>query len=144
MDKDSKIKLFLVDDDVLFLKLLEIEFLQQANFDVECFETGELCLASLSHNPDIIILDYLLNGINENAKNGIEILDKILENNPEIPVIMLSCQDKIDIAVNCMHHKAIDYVVKSETAFLKLKKIISTIIEYKKLEKTLTWYMDRV
>jgi DNA-binding NtrC family response regulator len=144
MNNEAKIKLFLVDDDAMFLKLLEIEFLEHADFDIETYATGELCLANLSHNPDIIILDYYLDGIKKNAMNGIDVLDKILAVNPDIPVIMLSCQDKIEVAVNCLHHKAVDYVVKSETAFMRLKKIISDIMEYRKLEKTLNWYMDRV
>ena len=109
----NKIKLFLVDDDALFLKSLEIEFLGHADFAIETYATGEICLKSISHNPDVIILDYLLNGIVENAMNGIETLDKIKEYNPEIPVIMLSSQDNIEVAINCMHHKAFDYVVKS-------------------------------
>lgn len=143
MNNENKIKLFLVDDDTLFLKLLEIEFLQHADFDIETYVTGELCLENLTHNPDFIILDYFLDGIDKNAKNGIYILDKILEINPSIPVIMLSCQDKIDVAIDCMHHKAVDYVVKSETAFYRLKKIITDLTEHRKLEKTLNWYMDR-
>jgi len=144
MSNETKIKLFLVDDDALFLKLLEIEFLEQADFEIETYATGELCLANLSHNPDIIILDYHLDGIDKNAMNGIEILDKIIALNPDIPVIMLSSQDKIDVAINCMHHKAVDYVVKSETAFIRLKKIITSVLSYKKMENTLNWYMDRV
>ncbi|MDA3927389.1 MAG: response regulator [Prolixibacteraceae bacterium] len=144
MNKENKIKLFLVDDDAIFLKLLEIEFLEQANFDIETYATGELCLDNLSHNPDVIILDYHLDGIDKDAMNGIEILDKIVALDTNIPVIMLSSQDKIDVAINCMHHKAVDYVVKSETAAIRLKKIITSITEYKKMEKTLNWYMDRV
>jgi two-component system, OmpR family, response regulator len=144
MNKENKIKLFLVDDDALFLKLLEIEFLEHADFDIETYTTGELCLANLSNNPDVIILDYHLDGIDKNAMNGIEILDEIIALNPNIPVIMLSSQDKIDVAINCMHHKAIDYVVKSETAFIRLKKVITSIVDYKQMEKTLNWYMDRV
>lgn len=144
MNNENKLKLFLVDDDALFLKLLEIEFLENANFDIETYPTGELCLANLSHNPDVIILDYHLDGIDKNAMNGIEILDKIVASKPDMPVIMLSCQDKIDVAINCMHHKAVDYVVKSETSFIRLKKIITDLIEHRKLEKTLNWYMDRI
>lgn len=144
MNNEAKIKLFLVDDDVVFLKLLEIEFLEHADFDIETYVTGELCLENLSNNPDFIVLDYFLDGIDKTAKNGIDILDKILEINPEIPVIMLSCQDKIEVAVDCMHHKAVDYVVKSETSFIRLKKIIKDLIEHRKLEKTLNWYMDRI
>lgn len=144
MKDDTKIKLFLVDDDAVFLKLLAIDFLQHADFDVETYPTGELCLEQLSGNPDIIILDYYLDGIVKNALNGIETLDRIKAYNPDIPVIMLSAQDEIEVAVNCMHHRAFDYVVKSETAFVRLQKIITTIFRYKKMEKELNWYMDRM
>lgn len=144
MKNGNKIKLFLVDDDAVFLKLLEIEFHENADFDIDTFATGELCIENLFRNPDIIILDYRLDGINKNAINGIETLDKIKAFNPEIPVVMLSSQDKIDVAIDCMHHKAFDYVVKSETAFMRLKKIITTIMKYQKLEKELNWYMERM
>jgi two-component system OmpR family response regulator len=140
----SKIRLFLVDDDAVYLKLLQIEFLQQADFIVETFATGELCIENLSHNPDVIILDYRLDGVVRNAMNGIRTLDKIKEFNPDIPVVMLSSQDKIEVAINCMHHMAFDYVVKSETAFIRLKKIIPAIFRYKKMEKELNWYMERM
>lgn len=140
----GRIKLFLVDDDAVYLKLLEIEFLQHADFDIETYPTGESCVENLSHLPDIIILDYLLDGIDKTAMNGIKTLDAIKAYNSDIVVVMLSQQDKIEVAVDCMHHKAFDYVVKSETAFIRLQKIITTIFQYKKIEKELKWYMDRM
>ena len=144
MKNENKIKLFLVDDDAVFLKSLEIEFLQHADFAIETFATGELCMENLSRDPDVIILDYFLDGIDKDAKNGIETLDKIKAFSPDIPVVMLSSQDKIDVAINCMHHRAFDYVVKSETAFIRLQKIITTIFRYKKMEKELSWYMEKM
>lgn len=139
-----KTKLFLVDDDIVFLKSLEIEFLNETEYLVETFTTGELCIEQISRIPDIIILDYHLDGVDKTAMNGIETLDRIKIANPDIPVVMLSAQDKIQVAVDCMHHKAFDYVVKSETAFMRLQKIIKTIFGYKKLEKELNWYMQRM
>ena len=143
MNNTSKIKIFLVDDDALFLKDLEIQFLDQGDFSVETYATGELCIQNLINNPDVIILDYILNGINQKAINGIDTLDEIKKVNPNIPVIILSGQDKIDIAINCMHHKAFDYVVKSETAFLRLIKVITTVSKLNKMEKIVNWYMER-
>jgi two-component system OmpR family response regulator len=140
----NKIKLFLVDDDAVFLKSLEIEFMDHADFVIETYPTGELCIQNLSHSPDVIILDYFLDGIDKNAMNGIATLDKIKAYNQDIPVVMLSSQDKIEVAVNCMHHRAFDYVVKSETAFTRLQNIITTIFSYQKMQKTLNWYMDRI
>jgi len=144
MKSANKISLFLVDDDVLFLKSLEIEFRHHTDFTVETFTTGEHCLEHLSQAPDVIILDYHLNGIDKNAMNGIETLDKIKAINPDIPVVMLSSQDKIDVAISCMHHRAFDYVVKSETAFMRLQKNITAFFHYEKIEKELNWYMARM
>ncbi len=140
----DKLKLFLVDDDALFLKSLEIEFRQKTDFLIETFATGELCIAHLDNKPDVIILDYYLDGLEKDAMNGIATLDKIKDFNQDIPVVMLSQQDKIEVAVSCMHHKAFDYVVKSETAFIRLEQIIPSIIKYKKMEKELNWYMERM
>jgi two-component system OmpR family response regulator len=144
MQTENKIKMFLVDDDALFLKSLEIEFLDHADFDIQTFATGELCINNLDENPDVIILDFHLDGIEKNAMNGLETLDKIKIFNSETPVIMLSSQDKIDVAIKCMHHKATDYVVKSETAFFRLKQIITSILHSQKVEKQLHWYMNRM
>ena len=91
-----------------------------------------------------MILDYFLNSLNKDAKNGIEILDKIKEQNVHIPVVILSAQDKIDVAIECMHHGAFDYVVKSETVFMRLQKIITSIMEVNKLKKQIDWYMERM
>ena len=126
-----KIKIFLVDDDVLFLKLLEIVCLKHTDFIVETYPTGELCLAHLSHNPDVIVLDYHLNGIDKQAMNGIETLNNIKAVKAGIPVIMLSSQDNMDVALDCMHHNAFDYVTKNKSIYLRLPQIISTIFSYK-------------
>ena len=120
----DKIKLFLVDDDVDFLKLLKIQLLQQHDIIIETFATGELCIEHLSNNPDIIIMDYNLDSVDKNAMNGIATLDKIKAVNADIPVVVLSAQDEIEIAITCMSHKAFDYVIKSSTDFLRLKKVI--------------------
>ncbi|MEO8760114.1 MAG: response regulator, partial [Bacteroidia bacterium] len=84
-----------------------------------------------------------LDGIDKKAMNGIQTLDLIKAFDANIPVIILSSQDKIEVAVDCMHHQAADYVVKSETAFMRLRQIIVKILHYRKLEDILNWYMDR-
>jgi len=144
MKEDRKIKIFLVDDDAVFLKLMEIEFQQHPEFVIETYATGELCMDNISHHPDIIILDYYLDGMNKNAMNGIETLHKIKDFNQDIQVVMLSSQDDVNIAINSVHHNAIDYVVKSDTAFFRIEKIITTILNFKNMEKGLNWYAGRV
>ncbi|MDQ3047311.1 MAG: response regulator [Bacteroidota bacterium] len=144
MKNKTKKTIFLVDDDAVLLKLLENDFLEQTEYTIQTFSTGEKCMAHISQNPDVIILDYHLDGIDKNAMNGMATLDKIKAYNEQIPVIMLSSQDKIEVAIDCMHHKAVDYVVKSETAFMRLQKIITNVLHYQRIEKELNWYMDRM
>jgi DNA-binding NarL/FixJ family response regulator len=93
--------------------------------------------------PDVIILDYHLDGIDKNAMNGIETLDKIKEYDSDIPVVMLSSQDKIDVAISCMHHKAFDYVVKVRPLFTTSENI-TAYFHFERIEKELNWYMARM
>ncbi len=144
MNNETKLRIFLVDDDAVFLKALEIDFRLQESFIIETYATGELCIENLIHKPDVIILDYQLDGTSKNAINGLETLDAIVAFDKDITVVMLSSQDKIEVAVNCLHHRAFDYVVKSETAFMRLQMIINKISEYKKVEKKLNWYMTKM
>ena len=143
MKNENETKIFLVDDDAVYLKSLEIAFGQQTGYTIESYATGERCLENLPHNPDVIVLDYHLDGVDKTAMNGLQTLDKIKALNPDIHVVMLSSQDKIDVAINCIHHQAFDYVVKSETSFIRLKKIITIILRYQKLEQEMTSFMGK-
>ena len=136
----NKVKVFLVDDDAVYLKLSQIELLGQGDFDIETFATGEACLRNLSQNPDLVVLDYDLNGIDKNAMNGLQTLEKIKRFNSDINVVMMSSQNEIEVAVNCMQHRAFDYIVKDKTAYMRLKDVINRIFNYKTMEKKLEWY----
>jgi len=141
---NKKIKIFLVDDDKVFLKMMQVQLEENENFEIETFPTGEVFIENLGSNPDLVILDFHLNGVDKTAKNGLETLDLIMKHNLEIPVIMLSSQDKIEVAISCMHHGAVDYIVKSETAYFRLQQAITKIFELQKVKKELSWYMKRM
>ncbi len=142
MKKKNKTVIFCVDDDLLFLKLFEAEFIKDKGFKIVTFSSGESCIENLSLRPDLIVLDYFLEGLNDEVMNGLKTLDTIKSLYHEIPVIMLSSQDSIEVAVNCMHHEAYDYVVKNETAFLRLRKTISSILLFRKMEAQIKKYGD--
>ena len=67
-----------------------------------------------------------------NAENGTNILRKIKSLNRNAQVIMLSSQEKIDVATNSLKLGASDYVIKNESAFEHLeiivKKVCKTIL----------------
>jgi DNA-binding NtrC family response regulator len=63
------------------------------------------------------------------AKNGVEILRVLKDKYPDVQVIMLSGQDKIDVAIDSMKYGAYDYVVKGETAFSRTENILNNVSE---------------
>jgi two-component system OmpR family response regulator len=132
--------IFLVDDDPIFTKVLETQFKEQTHYDIKSFPTGEECLKSLLEKPDIIFLDYNLNSTNPKANNGLQILDKIKEANHTIPVVMISSQESIEVALNCIKHNAFEYIIKSEITFIRAKKSISILFNQDKLEKKVRFY----
>ena len=78
MKAPKEILVFLVDDDILFLKALE-HFLsiESPSLKIKIFHTGESASLQMYLNPNIVILDYYLNSEISSAGNGIEILKRI-------------------------------------------------------------------
>jgi len=128
-------RIFIVDDNPLQLEMIQDHFKGKQHLNLISIKTGEECLQRLNENPEIIVLDYQLDNVNRNAANGLEILKEIKSRNPEIEVIMLSGQERIEVAVNSMRDGAFDYVIKNEGAFLRLEYIINRILDKKALLK---------
>jgi DNA-binding NtrC family response regulator len=63
------------------------------------------------------------------AQNGVEVLKKMKQLKPNSQVIMLSGQDKLEVAIESMKHGAYDYVIKGETAFSRMENILNNINE---------------
>lgn len=121
--------LFLVDDEPIQNEMLKDFLKERFLYNIKVFETGEDALQHMQLNPEIIILDYHLSSNNRNAKNGVEVLRLFKDQYPDSQVVMLSGQDKIDVAVDSVKYGAFDYVVKGETAFSRIENIINNISE---------------
>ncbi|MES2592856.1 MAG: response regulator [Bacteroidota bacterium] len=134
MDR-SKIIIFLVDDNALYLKDLEIAFSSKPYYNVITFATGELCLEKLYLKPDIIVLDYYLNSVKKDAINGLETLTKIRSVNLEIPVIILSTETNVEIVQNCLKHKANEFIIKDAVSLARLREIITTVFIDKQVKE---------
>ena len=123
--------IFVVEDNRVYNKLI-VSYLKTNKFtNVMPFFSGEDAINNLYRNPDIIIQDFLLDGM-----NGIEVLKKAKEQNPNIEFIFLSGQDNIDVAINTMKYGAYDYIVKDQMALKKLVNKINKIQSVNKLVKS--------
>lgn len=130
----KKETVFIVDDEPMHSQMMEDHLkTRYPEFEIFKYKTGEECVENLSRNPGIIILDYHLDAVDKSARNGLQILEFLTKNYPDIPVIMISGQDNIDIAVDCMRAGAYDYVVKNETSFIRTEGAIERIFRHRQV-----------
>jgi two-component system response regulator AtoC len=120
---DTAGKVLVVDDEKNMRESLA-EFLALDGFACELAASGEDALSLLSRSTfDAAVLDLWLPGM-----SGIDVLGKIRETGPSLPVIMMSAHGEIRDAVAAMKLGATDYLVKpfdpAELAF-RLAKAIS-------------------
>ncbi len=59
-------------------------------YSIKSFLSGEECLQNIHLNPDLVVLDYILNTSDKQAMDGLETLIKLKEKNRDLPVIILS------------------------------------------------------
>lgn len=132
--------IFIVDDDQMQSSMLQDYLSKYSTFDVHIFNSGEECLKNISLDPQIVFLDYNFDKAGINAMNGIDILKEIKALKPAAEVVIISGQDRIDVAVNTMKYGAFDYIVKSESAFHRSENAIFNIIKRLKLQGEASLY----
>jgi two-component system, NtrC family, response regulator AtoC len=125
----KKYKIFVVDDNNMFLKVMYKFLSQNEKFEVYALSSGRECINRLNEKPDIISLDYTLPDF-----NGKEILEKIMQVTPESQVIVVSGQNDINTAIDLLKLGAYDYIVKGIDTRDKILIAIEKIIE--KIELT--------
>ncbi len=141
--KERIYKVFLVDDDIKMLIMLKHHLENRVKHDIKIniFAHGENCLDKMDLEPDLIVLDYYLNNIRENAQTGLEILRQIKQQRPNIEVIMMSAQEDMETALSTIREGAYDYVIKNEKTAQRVELLVNKVIyELKKKEQQLTWH----
>ncbi len=99
--------IFIVDDEQAISKLLSYWAKDKWKYQVETFANAEDALRNLNKKPDVILLDIMLPGM-----DGIETLKRIKHLDENLPVIMLSAQGSIEVAVEALRYGAFDYFTK--------------------------------
>lgn len=138
MYTNQNLKITIVDDDPAMTEMLKDFFTSKFKGSVVTnFNSGETALKGIYFQPDVIILDYHLDSVNTEAMNGLQVLKKLKDQFPNVPVIFLSSQEKAEIAANTMKYGAYDYVVKNESAFHRLEILINNLSGHVDLKKNL-------
>jgi two-component system OmpR family response regulator len=119
MKRNDNPTIFIVEDNLLFQQLIAKE-LETLSDQIYFYTQGELCLKELHRNPEIIILDYNLEG----EINGLDTLKEIRKFNDSIQIILFSSQKNIYNRENLLRYGSFDFLEKKRHSFGKLKKMI--------------------
>jgi len=101
--------ILIVDDEIEVLESFEL-ILNSGGFAhvTACTDSRQvLPILAGRKNVDVILLDLIMPFI-----NGCDLLERLSENYPEIPVVVITATDELDTAVACMRAGAFDYLVK--------------------------------
>ncbi|QJA06614.1 sigma-54-dependent Fis family transcriptional regulator [Thermosulfurimonas marina] len=100
-------EILVVDDERSILESLR-DILEDEGYRVHCVESGEEALRLAQENPpDLVLLDVWLPGI-----DGLEVLRRLRETQPTLPVIMISGHGNIEMAVKAVKLGAFDFLEK--------------------------------
>jgi len=122
--------IFIVDDDP-FINMLVVKRFTSEGYRLEAFAYGEDCLKALNHSPDLIILDYFFVNGGKEVMNGMEVFDRIKEVKPDMPVIMLSGQERGEIVLELARKGIDDYIIKDNNLIDNLHVAITELFDRK-------------
>jgi PAS domain S-box-containing protein len=128
----STCRILIVDDEELIVKLLSIS-LRSDGYETFSAHSGQEGLDVFkSESPDIVITDIKMPGM-----DGLELLEKIKEIDPEKEVIIVTGHGDIDSTITALQHGASDFInkpVRDDALAIALERAKSKISLRKKLK----------
>ena len=122
--------ILVVDDEKNYLVLLDA-LLSEEGYDVTVMQDPEMALMYLKESEvDVVITDFKMPGI-----NGQELLERIKEIHPQMPVIIMTAYGSVDGAVEAMKCGAFDYINKpfsNDDLLLSVSKAVKIADAYRK------------
>ena len=126
---DLEGKVLVVDDDACIRESVSL-LLGTHGFSVISCENAEAAFAPL-HESRILAV---LTDINMPGISGIELLDKIHQSYPQVPVILMTAYAELDIAIEAVRMGAFDFLTKPYKTS-DLIRVIEKAIEYYRLKE---------
>ena len=130
--------IFIVDDEETIRKLLEHTVTKRWELEARAFSSGEACLDALIDDPDLVLLDIMMGGI-----SGVETLKEIRRRNPDLPVIMLSAQGSVEVAIESLKLGASDYFSKP-IDFPKLEIAVRNALQLRQVSLEVSRLKERI
>lgn len=131
---EEPLTIVIIEDEEPHFQLMKRAILKEfPRSSVHYFEEAGSCFQKIEVlHPDVIMVDYLMPGM-----NGIEFLEALHSGGKDIPVIMITGQGDEGIAVKAMKLGASDYLVKSADFFSLVPRIIQKVMRERELKNSL-------
>ena len=133
MEEKPSIRVLLIEDNPDFAKLVKVYLgkSEEMKFAVEWKCNGREGIdEALAGQYDVILMDYFLPGL-----NGLEVTRSLQEKNVASPVVFLTVNKDVNLAVEVMKLGVEDYLVKEEISTPILPKTIMSVVEKRKLKR---------
>jgi DNA-binding NtrC family response regulator len=117
--------IFFVDDEPMFINLLEYTFKCKDGFTTKSFNKGEDCVAQLHLNPALVVVDFFLE---INQMSGLDVVKAVKAWKPDVPVIMLSGNIDADAIADAKAIGVVDYIIKDGYFIDKIVECVTQIL----------------
>ena len=134
---NGAINVLFVDDDEETVKFVEVVLrkVEEFRFQVVAKESGEAALQELESNGtfDLIVMDYFLPGL-----NGFDTAKAIFQKNYKIPIVFLTVNRDMNVAIEAMKLGVADYILKEDLNNAFFVQTILGVLHKQKLMRELS------
>lgn len=110
--KQERIRVLVADDQPHILEAVEL-LLEPQGIDVDCVRSPELLLEAMGQTDyDVLLIDLNYTRDTTSGQEGLELLARIQEMDPRIPVIVMTAWGNVGLAVESMKRGARDFIQK--------------------------------
>jgi len=119
--------LFFVDDEPMFINLMEYTFKCRSGYSVKTFYSGEECMENMYLKPDLVVVDFFLSS-GDSQMTGMDLVKRIKEINPATFLVFLTGNDD-DAVINEAKNLGVEkYILKDGYFIDNLIECVSKLL----------------
>ena len=122
MEKE-KYKIAIVDDENEILTMLQKFLNRNEKYQVSTYLNPVSALGQIDSSYDLVLLDIMMPQM-----NGLDVLEKLIDKNPDQKVIMMTAFSTLDKVLKSHKHGATHYIMKPFDSLHAVDKKISEVL----------------
>ncbi len=121
--KKDVYKVAIVDDETEILSMIQRFLNRSEKYQVTTFSNPITAVESIDKSYDMVLLDIMMPQM-----NGLDALEKIMENNPDQKVIMMTAYSTLDKVLKSHKHGATHYLMKPFDSLQAIESKINEVL----------------